>query len=235
MKKMLSFVLVFLLLIGLAHGESVKISTYQPKEKGSGNALETGDSELRFIKQNEKEVNFFIGGNVIAGLPLYTDYNFLNDPFGFGWGVDAGVKFRKNKYIYHPGIKVSYQKINNKGEYDVGYSYDFIDLDVSHSLLSVAFENHIRFSHNIPSIFGGYNVNEFLVLDFGIGNINSEYELSNQGTKANDDGKLYMLGLGTYSQFDNGFGITFDTKYYFSENETASFIMTMELGLRYTF
>ncbi len=235
MKKIISFFTTVLLCTELAYGESVRISKYQPTNQDNDTAIETGDSELRLIKQDEKEVSFFVGANLIGGAPFYTDYDFLNEPFGFGWGIDGGVKFRKNKYIYHPGIKISYQQLSNSGEYDVGYYYDFVNLDVSHSLFSVAFENHIRIAHNEPSIFGGHNVNDFLVFDLGIGKINSEYELSDYSTSLEDEGKLYMLGLGYYSQFDNGLGITFDTKYYFPDNETVSIIITMELGLRYTF
>ena len=237
MKKILPITTAALLFTNMACAESIKITTTDSiYDTNTESTIETGDSELQYIIQNERPVSFFVGANIIAAAPFYTEYDFLNDPFGFGWGIDAGIKFRKNKYIYHPGIKFSYQQVNNSGDFDIGYMYDYIDLNVSHNTYFVSFENHIRIAYNEPSIFGGYNVNDFFVFGVGIGKINSEYELANYTTnKIKDKGDIFVLNLGYYSQFDNGLGIVLDTKYYFPNNQTVSAIMTIELGLRYAF
>ena len=61
MKKIISFFTTVLLCTELAYGESVRISKYQPTNQDNDTAIETGDSELRLIKQDEKEVSFFCG------------------------------------------------------------------------------------------------------------------------------------------------------------------------------
>lgn len=238
MKKIiLSFCLV-LASLSTAMAESVRITRTSNNDSIS-NDIEVGDSETRHIERENKDLSFFIGGNISGILPLYSyDYDDIyidNDIYGYGWGIDAGIKFRKDKYVYHPVLKLFFQKFYNSGtlEYDTYYDTYYFDMDVTHTIYGVIFDNYFRIAHNEPSIFGGNNVNDFFTLGLGLGKINSKYEITNTDFK--DDGNTFVLTMGYLSQFDSGLGITLDTKYYFPNNESVSFIMSLELGLRYSF
>ena len=70
-------------------------------------------------------------------------------------------------------------------------------------------------------------------MGLGLGKIDSIYEISD--TTLTDKANTFVLTLGYMSQFDSGFGITLDTKYYFPDNESVDYIISLELGLRFSF
>ena len=119
--------------------------------------------------------------------------------------------------------------------YNPYYNRYTVDLDITHTLYGAVFDNYFRIAHNQPSIFGGYNVNDFFILGIGYGKINTKYEVSDYNYAYEDKGNTWILDLGYLSQFDNGLGITLDTKYYFPDNETVDAIFSFEMGFRYTF
>ena len=248
MKRILfSFLVLFSLNTAMA--ESVKIARTQNTTQEHTNGIETGDSETRHIERSNKDFSFFIGGNISGALPLYSydlddiypyvydDVSIDTDAVGYGWGIDAGIKFRKDKYDYHPVLKAFLQKFYNSGTIECenwwpSYEARF-DTDVTHTIYGAIFDNYFRIAHNQPSILNGSNVNDFFTVGLGFGNIESKYE--NEDTNIKDEDDIFILTLGYLSQFDNGLGITLDTKYYFPHNESVDFILSFELGLKYFF
>ena len=232
MKKCSLCVVCSVFLFNAAIADSIKIN---PKTTNTqtDSSIEVGDSEQKHIQKQNKDYNFFIGASINGNFPLYSDYDLYNDVFGYGWGIDAGVRFRKDKYIYHPGIKFVFEKLYNAGEYDYTYydpwynTYTF-NLDIAHTIYGAIFDNYIKFTN-------WQNGNSFFTVGIGYGKINSKYKISDFNTDVEDKGNTVILTLGTLSQFDNGLGITFDTKYFIPDNETVDFILTLELGLRYSF
>lgn len=240
MKKIILCIITMTSLLGSAFAESVKIAP-AATTKQADNGIEVGDSEAHRIQKQNENLYFFIGGNMKGVLPLYWydyDNDLENNTFAYGFGLETGVKFRKDKYIYHPGLRLVYEKIYNSGTFEHSYSYyntDTTNMDITHTIYGAMFDNYFRIAHNQPSIIGGYNVNDFFVLSLGYGKINVEYDAAKSQYSFEDKGNTWILDLGYLSQFDNGLGITFDAKYYFPDIKTVDVIFSFELGLRYSF
>lgn len=240
MSKIILYAVMISGLLSSALAESIRINP-KTASKEVEPGIEVGDSEARRIQQQNESLYFFVGGNLKGVLPLYWyDYdNYLeNSVFAYGFGIETGIKFRKDKYIYHPGIKLVYEKIYNSGTFEYSNSYYYTDetnMDITHTIYGAMFDNYFRIAHNQPSIFGGRNVNDFFVLGLGYGKISTEYKAAKSQYSFKDKGNTWVLDLGLLSQFDNGLGIIFDTKYYFPDIKTVDVMFSFELGLRYSF
>ena len=190
-------------------------------------------------------VHPFVGGNIGLsvndqdenvvekyGVP-YSTFS-ANNP-NFVYGINTGIRFLNDSYIYHPGVQMFYNQIIGTTNLNVANAYygsDDYSQDASHNLFGGEFDNYIRVVNNEKSLFSD-KWNGFVVFGFDIGKIKSKYEF--MGYDIKDDGNFYGAKIEYLAENNSGFGFTIGMKLLKTTTEALPTILISNFGLRQTF
>ena len=169
------------------------------------------------------------------GIPYSTLYSKLFQSFTYG--INIGTSFLDDTHIYHPGIQLFYNRINDTAILNVATGYGNVEfvVDATYNLSGIEFDNYIRITHNKRDIFGT-KCDSFLVLGLDIGKIKSTYKLADfSSVKIHEDGTFYGAKLEGISQYRNGIGFSVSFKLLKADIEALPYMTMTHIGIRYTF
>ena len=165
---------------------------------------------------------------------LLQPYGTIDSDFNKGWGINTGVRFREDKYFYHPGVSCFYSKL--KENINFNHSYGSVPGKTDRDMYGISFDNYIHITYDKPtSIDTKYKT--FVVLGLKAGTIKSTYNMDGllDGTHLKDNGELYGASLAYLNESDGGLGLVFDFAYLYSTEKATKSIIQAKVGLRYTF
>ena len=158
------------------------------------------------------------------------------DYMALTYGANAGIRFLDNSRIYHPGINLFFEQIEDYVELKVATEYGVTinaGGDSVHTLFGGEFDNYIRVAHN-DTLFVGGKTDTFLIFGIDIGKIKSKYELL--GENLSEDGTFFGGKIEALIESDNGIGFNISCRLLGTTGmEAISSIFSTRLGVRYTF
>lgn len=232
MKRMILSILFLFVFFGTVNAADL---IEKDKQEGSQNS-DCTSMTCRLLKHLHPfiEADATISKTFPKTVDALKPYGTLESDFNMNWSMNTGMRFLEDKYLYHPGISMFYNKV--KENINFNYGVGKISGDTDRDIYGISLDNYIHLSYDKPSSISD-EYKTFLIFGLKVGTIKTTYNMKGllDGTHIKDDGEVYGAGLAYLKESNGGLGVVFDFTYLYSTEQATNSIIQTKLGLRYTF